>query len=107
MFVSKLNETIMTMPVSLVKVGNSNAIIIPSKILKQMGLKENTKFELTLESDSLIQIRKVSSRLDPVFPKIKIPKVTTQDMKLFFDDLMVIGSSERNEDERLAYILER
>jgi len=97
----------MTMSVSLVKVGNSNAIIIPSRILKQMNLKDNTKFELTLESDSLIQIRKVSSMLDPVFPKIELPKVTTKDMKTFFDDLMVIDSSERGEDERLAYILER
>jgi len=97
----------MTMSVSLVKVGNSNAIIIPSKVLKQMSIKDNTKFELTLESDSLIKIRKVSSMLDPVFPKIELPKVTTKDMKAFFDDLMVIDSTECDEDERLAYILER
>jgi len=45
-----------------------------------MSLKDNTKFELTLESDSLIQIRKVSSMMDPVFPKIELPKVTTKDM---------------------------
>jgi len=97
----------MTMSVSLVKVGNSKAIIIPSKILKQMSLKDNTKFELTLESDSLIQIRKVSSVLDPVFPRVELPKVTTNDMKLFFDDLIFIDSYDRDDDERLAYLLER
>lgn len=97
----------MTMPVSLVKVGNSNAIIIPSKILKQMNLKDNTKFELTLESDSLIQIRKVSSKFDPVFPKIDFPILSKQDMQDFFDGLMVIESTETHEDERLAYILGR
>jgi len=97
----------MTMPVSLIKVGNSNAIIIPSKILKQMNLKDSTKFELTLESDSLIQIRKVSSKSDPVFPKIEIPKVSTKEINEFFDGLMVIEPSESDRDERLAYILER
>lgn len=97
----------MTTPVSLVKVGNSNAIIIPSKILKQMSLKDNTKFELTLESDSLIQIRKIPSKLEPVFPKIDLPKVTTKEMNKFFDDLMIIEPSELDKDERLAYILER
>lgn len=82
-------------------------LIIPSKILKQMSLKDNTKYELTLESDSLIQIRKISSRLDPVFPKIDIPELTAKEMNHFFDDLMVIGPSDLEKDERLAYILER
>jgi len=43
----------------------------------------------------------------PVFPKIDIPKVTTKEMDIFFDDLMIIEPSELDKDERLAYILER
>jgi len=97
----------MTMPVSLIKVGNSNAIIIPSKVLKQMNLKENAKFELSLEEDSSIRIRKISSMSDPVFPKIAVPKLSARDRKKFFDSLIVVDPSECYEDERLAYILER
>lgn len=97
----------MTMPVSLVKVGNSNAIIIPSKILKQMNLRGNTKFELSLEADSTIMIKQLRSNSVPAFPKIDLPEVTKSDMRDFFEDLMVPDLVETKEDERLAYILER
>lgn len=95
----------MAVPVSLVKVGNSNAFIIPSRILKQMNLKENTKFELSLEVDSAIRIRKVSSKESPVFPKIRIPSVSDTEMQSFIEGLTQPSALELENDERMSYIL--
>jgi len=91
----------MTLPVSLVKVGNSNAIIIPSKVLKQMNIQKETKLELSLEPDCSLQIRKMSSSGAVVFPKVKLPSVG----KLDYQDLISIDRTEYEMDERAAYIL--
>lgn len=97
----------MTMPVSLVKVGNSNAIIIPAKILRQMNIKETTRFELTLDESSTIHIRKMSSPADPVFPKVSVPQVTDERLMAFMNGLVNIDPAVVENDERAAYILGR
>lgn len=97
----------MTVPVSLVKVGNSNAIIIPSKILKQMNIKDNTRFELSLEEDMTLQIRKVQSADKLVFPKVHLPEISEEEMNSFLNDLTPVSREDIENDERLAYILSR
>jgi len=97
----------MTVSVSLVKVGNSNAFIIPAKILKKMNLKNNSRFELSLEDDSSLRIRKISSRDEVVFPKVKIPAITEQEMEQLVEKLVVVDKERIKNDERLSYILSR
>lgn len=97
----------MTTSVSLIRVGNSNAIIIPAKILKQLNVKETTRFEMTLDESSTIHIRKKSSPGDPVFPKVAVKKMTDESLMAFMDGLATLDPVVIENDERAAYILGR
>ncbi len=97
----------MTVPVSLVKVGNSQAFIIPSKILKKMNVRENSTFELSFGGNSILQIRKIDSEDKLVFPKVAVPELTEEEMDAFMDGLVSISAEEIGNDERMAYILGR
>lgn len=101
------NHIEMAIPVTLVKVGNSNAFIIPSKILKQMNIKDSTRFELSLEEDMTLQIRKVQSSENLVFPKVQLPAISDTEMERFLGDLTPVSREDIENDERLAYILSR
>jgi len=97
----------MTVPISLVKVGNSQAFIIPAKILKRMNVREKSTFELSFGGNSVLEIRKKDSEENLVFPKVAVPELTKEDMDTFMDGLVPISAEEIEKDERLAYILGR
>lgn len=93
------------MPVSLVKVGNSRAIIIPAKVLKNLDIDGNTSLEMSVGDDSTIRIRKSSSPVALVFPKVSVPEITASEKDAFFAELNTFTPEEIETDERLAYIL--
>lgn len=74
------------MTVSLTTVGNSKAVIIPAKILKQS---------------------KSSVKRDVVFPKVQIPEISEEGMREFMNSLYRIPEEDMTSDERLQYILSK
>lgn len=96
------------MNISLTRVGNSRAIIIPAKILKQIKITDNSALEMTIdEMTHTISIRKTGVKENPVFPKVKLPEISDEQMQQFMDSLYHIPQEEIDADERLKYILSK
>lgn len=74
------------MTVSLTTVGNSKAVIIPAKILKQS---------------------KSSVKRDVVFPNVQIPEISEGEMREFMSSLYRIPEEDMASDERLQYMLSK
>ena len=66
---------------SLIKVGTSQAIIIPAKTIKKRGFTSSTQFRLEDTGDELIlrPVKEKAVRLD--FTKVKRPLVIDEDLK--------------------------
>lgn len=95
------------MTVSLRKLGNSKAVIIPSSILKELGISENSVLDMSFDGEG-ITIRKTRDRrAEPVFPKVNLPDATLQRRQAFFESLTVMNESDVQADGRLRYILEK
>ena len=95
------------MTVSLRRLGNSKAIIIPSSILKDMAITDNSVLDLTQEGASIIISKTGEKRKNLVFPKIRLPEITEAMRKDFFASLIPISQDEIDADDRLKYILEK
>lgn len=95
----------MTLTVSLVKVGNSRAIIIPAKVLRKLNVKEDSKFEFSFGDDSTILIRKKDDHPGLEFPAVELTAVSNEEIRSFREGLVPVTPEEIDNDERLAYIL--
>ena len=97
----------MTQAITLTRVGNSRAVIIPAKLLKSLGITENTILTLS-DDDKRITISKSGSvRPDPVFPKVMVPEPDEQEIESFIGSLYDVPAEDIANDERLAYILDK
>ena len=69
---------------TLVKVGNSQMLSVPSKIIKKNNLSKATGFILEEREDGLFF--KYASRREITFPKIRLPESLSEDMKFVLDN---------------------
>ena len=89
----------------LIPVGNSNAIIIPARIIKKHGFTSATEFDIVEVSDGIKLVPKRKTLDDLVFPKIKRSEL--EKIELPFLHSVKITQEEIDADERLKYILSR
>lgn len=90
---------------TLIQVGNSNAIIIPARIIKKRKYTTKTEFDIIETADGIKLVHKQSPLEAIEFPKVARPTIT-DDIKSLNG---VASFSEKGieEDERLRYILSR
>lgn len=89
----------------LIPVGNSNAIIIPARIIKKHGFTSATEFDIVEVSDGIKLVPKRKGLDDLVFPKVKRPELS--EIVLDLQNSVKISREEIDADERLKYILSR
>lgn len=89
----------------LIPVGNSNAIIIPARIIKKRGYTSATEFDIVEVSDGIKIVPRRKTLDDLVFPKIKRSEL--EKVKLNLGPRIRITQEEIDADERLKYILSR
>lgn len=97
----------MTVSASLIRVGNSRAVIIPAKILKSLDITENTILELSTTDDGIRISRTEQKRKDLVLPKVIISEPDEAEINAFMSSLSIISADEISNDQRLDYILNR
>ena len=89
----------------LIPVGNSNAIIIPARIIKKRGYTSATEFDIVEVSDGIKIVAKSKALDDLVFPKIKRSELERIELNL--GPRIKITQEEIDADDRLKYILSR
>lgn len=89
----------------LIPVGNSNAIIIPARIIKKNRFTSATEFDIVEVSDGIKLVPKKKGLEDLVFPKVKRSELSK--IKLDFVGSVKLTQEEIDADERLKYILSR
>jgi antitoxin component of MazEF toxin-antitoxin module len=89
----------------LIPVGNSNAIIIPARIIKKHRFTSATEFDIIELNDGIKLVPKRKGLEDLVFPKIK--KSELSKVKLDLGPRIAISQEEIQSDDRLKYILSR
>ena len=100
-------EREMTQAITLTRIGNSKAVIIPAKILKSLKITENTILNLSDDNECITISKSGSVRPDPVLPKVKFPELTGQEIDSFMASLYNVPAEDIANDERLAYILNK
>lgn len=94
------------MTVSLTRVGNSRAVIIPAKILKQLNITDNSTLEMMLDEKSgVVSLKKSGVRQNIVFPAVDIPEPSNEHLQEFMSSLYIVPEDDVVSDDRLAYIL--
>lgn len=89
----------------LIPVGNSNAIIIPARIIKKHRFTSTTEFDIVEVSDGIKLVPKNKGLDDLDFPKVKRSELSI--IKLDFVGSVKLTQEEIDADERLKYILLR
>ena len=97
--------TIPDMAHKLIPVGNSNAIIIPARIIKKHRFTSATEFDIIELSDGIKLVPKRKGLEDLVFPKVK--KTELSKVKLDLGPRITISREEIQSDDRLKFILSR
>lgn len=97
----------MTQTATLTRVGNSKAVIIPAKILKSLGITENTILTLSDDNGRISISKSGSVRPEPVLPKVRVPEPDKQEIVSFMASLYKVPADEIANDERLGYILNK
>ncbi len=97
----------MTQAVTLTRVGNSRAVIIPAKILKSLEITENTILTLSDDNERIIISKSGAVRPEPIFPKVRVPEPDEQEIESFMASLYKVPTEDIVNDERLAYILSK
>lgn len=100
-------EREMTQAITLTRIGNSKAVIIPAKILKSLKITENTILNLSDDNECITISRSGSVRAEPIFPKVKLSEPTGQEIDAFMASLYAVPAEDIANDERLAYILNK
>lgn len=94
------------MTTSLIRVGNSKAVIIPAKLLRKLNIDEDTELTLNEESGA-IKIAKSQVSVEKLnFPKVVLSQ-RNEKVEAIFSHLVTIPQEDIDKDERLAYILQR
>ena len=89
----------------LIPVGGSNAIIIPARLIKKLGLTSATEFEIVEVCDGIKLVPKRKGLEELVFPKVRRSEL--ERVKLDLGPRVHISREEMEADERLKYILSR
>ena len=97
----------MTHTLTLTRVGNSRAVIIPAKILKALEITENTILTLSDGNGSITISKSGAVRPEPIFPKVRVPEPDEQEIESFMASLYKVPTEDIVNDERLAYILSK
>ena len=100
--------TITTAPImahKLIPVGNSNAIIIPARIIKKHHFTSATEFDIVEVSDGIKLVPKPKGLDALQFPRVKRSELSKIHLNL--GPRITISQEEIEADERLKYILSR
>lgn len=89
----------------LIPVGNSNAIIIPARIIKKHGFTSATEFDIVEVGDAIKLVPKRKTLDNLVFPRVK--RSDLEKIELNLGPRIQITHEEIESDDRLKYILSR
>ena len=89
----------------LIPVGNSNAIIIPARIIKKHHFTSTTEFDIVEVSDGIKLVPRPKGLDELQFPKVKRSDLSKIDLNL--GPRISISQEQMEADERLKYILSR
>lgn len=89
----------------LIPVGNSNAIIIPARIIKKHRFTSATEFDIVEVSDGIKLVPRNRALDELCFPKVRRPELseTVRSLK----GSVKFSPEELEQDDRLKYILSR
>ena len=90
---------------SLVKVGSSLALIVPSVLLKRLGLSADTVFDIDEKDDKIIVIPQKRQVNSLTLPKLSHPLTVDGNLKDIAGSVSFSGEEVRA-DARLAAILD-
>lgn len=90
---------------TLIQVGNSNAIIIPARIIKKRKYTLKTEFDIIETSDGIKLVHKPQTLDSIEFPKVPRPVISDEIKAL--NSVVRFSEEEIENDERLQYILSR
>ena len=90
---------------TLIQVGNSNAIIIPARIIKKRNYTSETEFDILETNDGLRLVQKNPGVEQLPFPKAARPEPSDKIKSLC--GAVRLTPEEIENDERLQYILSR
>ena len=99
------NHNRIAMSQNLIKVGNSNAIIIPARIIKKRGYTSLTEFDIIEVNDGIKLVHKTRKLEDLQFPRIARPVLSDKIKGL--TRAVKFTPQQIENDERLKYILSR
>ena len=89
----------------LIPVGNSNAIIIPARIIKKHRFTSDTEFDIVEVSDGIKLIPKRRALEDLQFPTVRRSELSG--IHLGFQGVVKFTPEEIEADDRLKHILSR
>lgn len=90
---------------TLIQVGNSNAIIIPAKLIKKRKYTNKTEFDIIEVSDGIKLVHKKNSLEQIQFPSVPRPSIS--DSIRAITGVVKFSKQDIENDERLKYILAR
>lgn len=90
---------------TLIQVGNSNAIIIPARIIKKRKYTTQTEFDIIETSDGIKLVHRQQPLESLGFPKLQRPEISDEVKAV--SGVVRFSEKELAEDERLKYILSR
>ena len=90
---------------TLIQVGNSNAIIIPARIIKKRKYTTRTEFDIVEVSDGIKLVHRPCGLDELPFPKVPKPALSEKVKRL--RGAVVLTQEEIEQDERMQYILSR
>lgn len=93
------------MPHSLIQVGNSNAIVIPARIIKRRGYTTKTEFDIVETNDGIKLVHKLQPLDSLEFPRFTRPAISDKVQSL--SGVVKLSEEEIEKDEKLQYILSR
>jgi len=90
----------------LIHVGNSRALIIPAKMIRDLGIDDDTLLELTSENGGIFVKKKPRTIKDLNLPKLdKLPDISEELMRL--GEGVSFTEEDWKNDERLEHILRK
>lgn len=90
---------------TLIQIGNSKALIIPSKIIRKKKYDTSTQFDIVETSDGFRIIQKQPGLESLDFPKAGKQQISDKIKSL--QGTVSFSDKEIEQDERLKYILSR